>query len=223
VLLDDVIVPTDFLEEAAGTLVTVPGTGTEFWVGLTRPRQDGADWSLAIYDRGPGGAGQIVPLGDTATTGGLQWTFAAATALPALSAVPGIPGDNENALVVLSETNTGTPYLTVLGPVDGRALTLYPDEPARAGGWEYQFEGRREFAGIEVRRDPGAKFIWVAAGLLLLGLGLSLYVPRLRLWARVRGEEAVLAGLAERSGPFRAEANRLARELQDDGGRSTGA
>src|SRR5205085_7355525 len=33
VLLDDVVVPTDFLADASGTVVTVPGTGREFWLG----------------------------------------------------------------------------------------------------------------------------------------------------------------------------------------------
>jgi len=114
---------------------------------------------------------------------------------------------------VMSESPEGTPYLTAQGPVDGYALTLYPKQPVRIGDREYVFEGRREFAGIEVRRDPGATFIWAAVGLLLAGLGVTFYVPRLRLWARVRPHETVIVGLAEQSGRFRSEMKRLAREL----------
>jgi len=113
----------------------------------------------------------------------------------------------------MSESPDGASYLTVRGAVDGYALTLYPDQPVRIGDKEYLFEGRREFAGIEVRRDPGANFIWVAAGLLLAGLLMSFYVPRLRLWARIRSDETVVAGPAERSGAFQSEAKRLMREL----------
>jgi len=125
----------------------------------------------------------------------------------------GIPGDGAQQLVMMAKTPEGTPYLTVLGPVDGRALTLYPNEPVRIGDRDYVFEGRREFAGIEVRKDPGANFIWAGAGLLMLGLLVTFYVPRLRLWGRVRDDEAVVASLAERSGIFHDEGRRLVKEL----------
>jgi cytochrome c biogenesis protein ResB len=90
---------------------------------------------------------------------------------------------------------------------------LYPDQPVRIGNDEYTFAGRRAFSGIQVRRDPGANFIWIATGLLLAGLLVTFYVPRLRLWARVRGDEAVIAAQAERSGVFRTEAKQLLRQL----------
>ncbi len=52
-----------------------------------------------------------------------------------------------------------------------------------------------------------------AAGPLLVGLAVTFYVPRLRLWARVRPQETVIAGLADQSGRFRSEMRQLAREL----------
>ncbi len=210
VLLDDVIVPSDFIEDASGTLITVPGSGREFWVGLSQASESA--WNLVVYDRDETGARFILPEGETRREGGLQWTFVAAAGLPSVVA-PGIPGDSERTLTVLSETPEGTPFLTVLGAVDGRALTLFPDQPVEIDGLEYRFEGRREFAGIEVRRDPGANFIWVAAGLLLAGLMVTFYLPRLRLWARVRAGETVVASLAERRGVFREEADHLRTEL----------
>jgi cytochrome c biogenesis protein len=78
---------------------------------------------------------------------------------------------------------------------------------------EYEFTGRREFAGLSVRKDPGANFIWIATGLLLAGLLLTFYVPRLRLWARVRGKEMVVAAQADRRGAFQSEVKRLRAEL----------
>ena len=57
------------------------------------------------------------------------------------------------------------------------------------------------------------KFIWIASGLLLVGLLATFYVPRLRLWARVRGDEAVLASLAERRGVFQSEVKHLLEAL----------
>jgi cytochrome c biogenesis protein ResB len=210
VLLDDVIVPTDFIEDAGGTLITVPASERQFWVGVKQDEE--GVWTLIVYGREDEDARLVVPAGESRRAGDLEWTFAEATGLPFIVA-PGIPGDSERSLVVLSETPEGTPYLTVLGTVDGRALTLYPDQPVQIGDREYLFEGRREFAGIQVRRDPGANFIWVAAGLLLAGLLITFYVPRLRLWARVRSRETVVAALAERRGVFQSEVKQLVQEL----------
>ena len=214
VLLDDVIVPSDFIEDARGALIVVPGSGREFWVGVA---EDGGgvdvSWSLVVYDRDETGARFVLPEGETRREDGLQWTFSEAVGLPSLVA-PGLPGDSERTLTVLSETPEGMPFLTVLGAVEGRALILFPDQPVEIDGLEYRFEGRREFAGIEVRRDPGANVIWVAAGLLLAGLMVTFYLPRLRLWARVRAGETVVASLAERRGVFQAEADHLRKELK---------
>ena len=33
VFFDDVVVPTDFLVDASGTLINVPGTKRDFWIG----------------------------------------------------------------------------------------------------------------------------------------------------------------------------------------------
>ncbi|MEX0785212.1 MAG: cytochrome c biogenesis protein ResB [Dehalococcoidia bacterium] len=211
-LLNDVIVPTDFVEETSGTLITVPGDGREFWVGV---RQDaGAEeaWSLIVYERENEEARFVLPEGESQRAGGLEWSFIEAVGLPSVVA-PGVPGDSARSLVVLSETDAGEPYLTLLGPAEGSALTLSTDEPVVIGGREYAFEGRREFAGIEVRKDPGANFIWAAAGLLLFGLVVTFYLPRLRLWGRVTRDETVIVGLAERRGVFQSETKHLLQEL----------
>ncbi len=210
VLLDDVIAPTDFIDQARGALVTVPADGRQFWVGVT-PTSDN-HWSLVVYGRQGNTTRLVLPAGQSNTADGLQWTFKEVTGLPSLT-TEGIPGAGSQDLVMMAQTPDGTPYLTVLGPVDGQALTLYPNQPVRIGSDEYTFAGRRAFSGIKVRRDPGANFIWIATGLLLAGLLVTFYVPRLRLWARVRGDEAVIAAQAERSGVFRIEAKQLLRQL----------
>ncbi len=211
VLLDDVIPPTDFIDEARGSLITVPGDGRQFWVGVT-PAGD-KSWSLVVYGREGDTTRLVTPAGQSSSAEGLQWTFNEVTGLPSLSTDQTIPGDNSQDLVMLSQTPQGSPYLTILGPVDGQALTVYPNQPVRIGDREYTFEGQRAFAGIQVRRDPGVDFIWIATGLLIAGLLVTFYIPRLRLWARVRGDETVIAAQAERSGVFRAEAKQLVRTL----------
>ena len=212
ILLSDVIPPSDFVGDASGTLITVPGTGREFWVGLSQA--DDA-WQLIVYEREDESAGFVLDEGASRTAGGFTWTFDEAQALPAAIAEE-FPGDSQRAMVLLAESG-GEPFVTLLGPVQGQALTLFPGEAVRVGEREYLFEGRREFSGIRVRKDPGANFIWVAAGLLIAGLLMTFYVPRLRLWARVRGDGAVLAAQAERSGVFQAEAKRIRRDIEKRG------
>ncbi len=210
-LLSDVIVPTGSVEDAPGTLVTVPGDGRQYWVGIA-PDAGRKTWSLVVFGRQGDDTRLLLPEGQSRAAGGLTWRFVETQALPSTPAED-VPGDSERSLVVLAETPQKEPYLTVLGSVDGQALTLYPNQPVRVGNNEYTFGGRREFAGISVRRDPGAKFIWIATGLLIAGLLVTFYVPRLRLWARVRGDETVIAAQAERRGPFQSEMKRLRKEL----------
>jgi cytochrome c biogenesis protein ResB len=167
---------------------------------------------MLVYSPSEPNTNLALRTGESASLGGLTFTFNEAQALPSLL-TSGIPGDSESSEVVLSRDEDGALSLTALGPVDGRALVLSEGEPLTIDGLEYTFEGQREFTGIQVRKDPGANFIWIATGLLLIGLVITFYLPRLRVWARVTSRETVIAGLAERSGPFRKETARIARKL----------
>lgn len=209
-LLEDVVVPTDAIEEASGTLITVPGTAQDFWVGILADAEE-ETWSLVVFERGDDDASFILAEGERRLVGDFEWMLEEVTGLPSL-VTTGI-AEQGRSLTVLSETPEGEPFLTIMGVEGGQALTLFPDEPVQIGGREYVFEGTREFAGIEVRKDPGANFIWVAAGLLLVGLLATFYLPRLRLWVRIRGGETVIASLAERRGVFRSEMKHLLRAL----------
>jgi cytochrome c biogenesis protein len=93
----------------------------------------------------------------------------------------------------LSEGPSG-PTLTV-GMFGGRALALAPGQPVVLDGRQYTFKGTREFSGITVRRDPGSTFIWVATGVFLLGLVLTFYTPRRRLWGKITAGQASFRGL----------------------------
>jgi cytochrome c biogenesis protein len=104
--------------------------------------------------------------------------------------------------------SAGQPYLLVLG-VDGEASTvLRPNQPVRAAsGYSYTFTRRVEASGIDVRRDPGDTFIWIAVGMAVVGLSITFYVPRRRLWVKVTPERTWMAGQGERT-------RRLSRELR---------
>jgi cytochrome c biogenesis protein len=81
----------------------------------------------------------------------------------------------------------------------GQALGLSQGQPVTVGNLEYSFLGPREFAGLTVRRDPGSSFIWVATALFLLGLGLTFYTPRRRLWGKITAGQASFRGLGGRA------------------------
>jgi cytochrome c biogenesis protein len=67
------------------------------------------------------------------------------------------------------------------------------------GRYQYTFGGQREFAGLTVRRDPGSTFIWIATGTFLLGLALTFYTPRRRLWGKITAGQALFRGLGGRA------------------------
>ncbi|HLF77357.1 MAG TPA: cytochrome c biogenesis protein ResB [Dehalococcoidia bacterium] len=208
VVLDAVIVPTDFLGEIAGTQVAVPGSGREFWIGA-RPSTSSDGWQLVVFETArPSGARAILAEGQKQDLGGLSLTFLGMTSIP--SAVVRVPGAETDGVAELSRGPNG-PMLTV-GPVQGQALALSPGQPVRADDYEYVFEGTREFAGITVRRDPGSSLIWVATGTFLLGLALTFYMPRRRLWARIAGGEAAFRGLGGRAIAIEREVTEAAHE-----------
>jgi cytochrome c biogenesis protein len=195
VLLDDFIVPTDFIGDAAGTLVVIPGSGRSFWIGA-QPGAGSVPWQLIVFETGQGqGAREVLEPGQSANLGGLTLNFAGIGEVPSLL-VTGIPGLEGDGVAELSRGPAGD-QLTV-GTIDGRALALSPGEPVTVGNYEYTFGGRREFTGITVRRDPGSIFIWIATGLFLLGLALTFYTPRRRLWGKIASGQAAFRGLGGR-------------------------
>jgi cytochrome c biogenesis protein ResB len=84
------------------------------------------------------------------------------------------------------------------------------------GDYEYEYGGKREFTGITVRRDPGTTFIWLGTGLLLLGLMLTFYTPRRRLWGKIVAGQASFRGLGGR----RLAVEKEIREVAASAGRS---
>lgn len=208
-VLDDVIVPSDFIDTASGTVVTLPD-GRSFWIGIQAV--SGGAWQMVVFATDDPSARGLVSEGGSLEAAGLRFEFAGVEGLPS-TMVDGVPGSEGLAVLELARQRDGTPYLTVLGATGDDALYLFPGRPVVVNGREYTFEGTREFAGISVRRDRGDTLIWVAAGLLLAGLLITFYVPRRRLWVRATAEEIRIASLAEKSGGFQEEMRRLARRL----------
>jgi hypothetical protein len=210
-LLHDVVAPTLVAERGSGTLVQVPGVERTLWVGIAA--KDEESWQVVSFDPQAGAAGEELRLdeGASGVIGKLRITFDDVAALPAAVGVD-VPGGGEQTLAQLVEALDGTVSLLLTG--EGRpAITLTEGEPVTAGGFTYIFEGQRDFAGLSVKRDSGAWFIWIATGLLVGGLALTFYVPRRRLWLKLTATETRIAALAEKSGGFPGEMRRLATRL----------
>ncbi|MBI5287419.1 MAG: cytochrome c biogenesis protein ResB, partial [Chloroflexi bacterium] len=209
-LLRDAIAPTDFLETASGTLVQAPG-GPLLWIGITAIDDD--RWQLVAFDpqSGDAGAQLRVDEGASGELSGLTLRLDEVTSLPAAVGV-NIPDGSEQTLAQLTTETDGAATLMLVSR--GRpAISLAQGEPVTVGAFEYTFEGAREFSGISVKRDSGAWFIWVATAMLVIGLALTFYVPRRRLWIRLTSSGTQIAALAEKSGGFEKDMRTLARRL----------
>ena len=125
--------------------------------------------------------------------------------IPAIQ-IDDMPGAPEGAVVQMVESSAGT-ALVVSGIEDGNVELATGETFAASDGYTYEFERRVEASGLDVRRDPGDVFIWVAVGMAMVGLGVTFYVPRRRLWVKVTPERTYFAGTAERT-------TRLGRELR---------
>jgi cytochrome c biogenesis protein len=88
-------------------------------------------------------------------------------------------------------------------------LDLFTGQPQRVGNYLYEYVADRSITGITVRRDPGSTFIWVATALMLLGLGVTFYLPRRRMWVRVTPDRTHMAGVADRIHDFSNEMRRV--------------
>jgi cytochrome c biogenesis protein len=210
-LLTDTIAPTDFLTTASGALVRVPGSDSIIWVGITA--KDEEAWQLVAYDpRNGGSSGQVrIDEGAASTISGLTIRFDHVAAIPSAVGV-GIPGGDEQTFAQLTTSPGGADALMLVSE-NTPALSLAPGQPVAVGGLEYTFEGRRNFAGIAVKQDSGAWFIWIATAMLVGGLAITFYVPRRRLWVRLTDRGTQIASLAEKSGGFEKDMRILARRL----------
>ena len=105
-------------------------------------------------------------------------------------------------------------------------VTLTPGRSTRLDdGTTITFDGYREWATIQVNRDPGQLTVLGAAVAVVLGLLLSLAVRRRRLWLRIAPAESgapdrrslvAVGGLARTdAGSFGAEFARLVERLRD--------
>ncbi len=185
------------------------GSVTSFVVSW---RLVGDEYVVAIA--GPGLDPTRLDPGGSIEASGLRITLEGLASIPARQ-VTDLPGSPDGvAIFQMPSGADGVPYLYVTG-IDPIGVVLAPGEEfVNAGNFSYVFSGRVEAAGIDIRRDPGDTFIWLAVAMAMVGLGITFYVPRRRLWARVTPNRVLLAGIAERTTRFDRELRKMSDELE---------
>ena len=234
-LLEEKLVLTDELDTGdvlyRGTLVTLPG-GRLLTLGL---QESGDKRRLAVFEpvQGADAVGVVLDPGEESVSGGLKITYVKesmtpAASVPDLPLPPGSDADASEPYLQLSNVVYGTnnvsegtspdasvsgdpPLLTISG-LKPQAVVFGPGDSVEIGGFEYTFAGQREFAGIDVKRDRSNYLVWVGAGLIVVGLMITFWVPRRRLWARIWSGGSALAGQAPGHVDFIRELRHLARD-----------
>lgn len=219
VIFDQAVALTGSVNGVDGASVVVPGLPAPLWVGLTS--SEGAP-ELVAFAVGEGSAGGlIIPVHGSGNVGSLRLDFAGLETAPA-GAAPDLPVPAEGTpssplLQLVPSIAGGSSTLSVSGLGD-LPLTLPEGGEATAGDLVYRFVAQKPFVGIEVTKDRGESLIWIGSALLVLGLCVTLWVPRRRIWARIDAEGARMAGNGPRLANLPAE---LASLVADAGERTT--
>jgi cytochrome c biogenesis protein ResB len=187
------------------------------------------DWQLNLYhvarrdDPADAEVRLTLKPGEQQTVNGYTYEFADLRANP-YNVFTGLPGMERAALVQLAQDVRGTAFLDVVNMAAAEGtesrFQLEQGQPHAVGDYEYTFQGRREYTGVLVKRDPGSTFIWIATALMIAGLAMTFYLPRRRLWVKVTPERTYLAGIAERTAHLGEELTKLGEEIRRVGDKS---
>lgn len=139
---------------------------------------------------------------------------------------------NENGELVSSFAELRNPYLVMsgytgdLGLDDGVPQSVYSldadkmtemtddsgnpliiqlaegDTQELPGGGSVTFDGVKKYISVDISQDPTQALMLISAVLVLGGLGLSLFIPRRRVWVRIKDGDVEVAALARGEDPM---------------------
>ena len=206
--------PQDDLAIAQLAFPKAPGS-TDFASYALAWRVSGNDLQLTISGADASGmAPHELKQGDFVADSGYRISYEGPREIPAIK-VNDMPGSlgSDGATVQMPNGGDGRPYLFITGVDSQNLIVTDSASQTSADGYTYGFLGRIEASGVSVKRDPGSAFIWIAVGMAMVGLAITFYVPRRRLWVKVTPERTYLAGIAERTSRYSRELRRLGAEL----------
>ena len=61
--------------------------------------------------------------------------------------------------------------------------SLARNQEVQAEGLTFRFLRESQFTGLKVVKDPGVNIVWLASGLMVLGLVMVFWFPHRRMWA----------------------------------------
>jgi cytochrome c biogenesis protein len=96
------------------------------------------------------------------------------------------PADSNDPIINSSELVIGLYQLDSTGTT--KMVTMDKLEAGvvkQLGDYQFTYSGKAKYSGFQVSRDPGYSLIWIASGLLILGMGLVLYWPHRQVWALI--------------------------------------
>ncbi len=202
--------------------------GTALTLLLPEGADDGDE--LLVFDLGDSPETLRLAVGESVESGGLVFSYVGLERIPAgfaldlplpqsVQAEAPIRLQMNNVIFGTDTTSDGTnvdapsgsgePELTIVG-LTPQAATLAGGDALLIDGYEYTFEGQREFSGIDVRRDRSDYLVWIGAAAIVIGLMITFWVPRRRLWAKITRGGASLAGQAAGQADYTSEMRRLA-------------
>ncbi len=158
------------------------------------------DGTMTLLVAGPDLAPAAITPGQSVLAGEYRIALVGARPIPAIQ-VFDMPGatTEAGATVQMPIGFGGQPYLHVTG-IDNESIILAKDRPVTTeAGYTYTFRGQVEASGVSVRRDPGDTFIWLAVGMAVVGLAITFYIPRRRIWVKVTPTRTYMAGIAEKT------------------------
>ncbi len=105
----------------------------------------------------------------------------------------------------------GSPVVQGLEPL---ALTRGETDTAAGTDFSVELRGFGEYTLLIAKRDPGQGLVWFAFGLLIVGLLITFWMPRRRVWGRLRADgQMALVAKADRYVDVGREFGRLLADL----------
>ncbi len=128
-----------------------------------------------------------------------------------------LPGTDLTFLLALNAGGDATSPLAVQiykGQVPLGRDALKVNETKSIGDYQVTYKALKQFTGLRVVKDPGVPVVWLACALLVLGICITLYFPRRRIWGRITQQEILLAGSADKMVNFRPEFDKLVEAIR---------